>query len=168
MERGMYNLCTVGVTGHRILEHEVKVIKSRMASVLDQLRAELVISGMAIGFDQLVCEVCVEKGIPFISAIPFDGQENAWVESDRTNFYELLLKAKEIKVVSEGGFAKWKYLVRNKWIVDNSNILVSYLPSFRDSGTKHCVDYAVKNKVRTINIGLDHPADTNSKILSYI
>ena len=40
--------------------------------------ASLVISGMALGFDQAVAHVAVVLGIRFVAAVPFPGQQGRW------------------------------------------------------------------------------------------
>jgi len=140
-----------GVSGHRELMHPDKLIEAAVQTYFERLQPKKIITGMAIGFDQLVADVCIKMRIPFVAAIPFDGQESIWPEHAKRRFYELLLKANEIAVVCEGGFAKWKLLKRNEWIVNNSEGLIIYMVEKR-SGTKHCSEFAEKNKKPVFNI----------------
>jgi hypothetical protein len=56
-------------------------------------------------------------------------------------------------VVSPGGYEKWKPVVRNKYMVDNSKFLIGYFdPTKTSGGTKHCIEYAEKTKLLTLNI----------------
>ena len=161
----------VGVTGHRKLEHMNHVVERRFTTILDKLftkhSIEEVHTGMAIGFDQLIARVCVLLDIPFVAVVPFEGQEAVWPDRCKAEYYDLLSKAKEIDVVSEGGFANWKFIARNKRIVDRTNVLIGYLPHEKDGGTKQCMAYGCKVGVRTINIGSVLPQDSAGEITSW-
>lgn len=138
----------LGVTGHRELFHPDNIIKQGLKTYLLALEPDVVVTGMAIGFDQLVAEVCIELGIPFVAAIPYDGQEDLWSPDMKQRFYTILLHAADIVVVSPGEYQKWKLPVRNCWIVDNTDCLCSYMVE-RRGGTLHCVTYAEK-KIRPV------------------
>lgn len=115
---------------------------------LQQLRPLYTIIGMALGFDQDFAEVSVELGIPFIAAIPFPGQELAWRRSNSDavkRYRELLAKAYEVVVVSEGPYAAYKMQIRNEWMVDHCNIVIAAFDG-SPGGTANCVNYA--NRVR--------------------
>ena len=49
----------------------------------------------------------------------------------------------EVVFVSEPGYAAWKMQVRNKWMVDNSDLVLA-LWNGTDGGTANCVRYAEK------------------------
>lgn len=100
-----------------------------------------IISGMALGWDQALARAAVVLDIPFIAAVPFNGQESAWPYTSRLYYKNLLAKASKIHVVCPGGYSAWKMQERNKWMVDNCNILLA-LWDGSTGGTKNCVDYA--------------------------
>lgn len=127
------------------------MIETAVEATFERLQPTKVITGMAIGFDQLVADVCIKMNIPFVAAVPFDGQENMWPEFAKQRFYKLLLQAQEIVVVNDGTYAAWKLLKRNEWIVNNSDALVCYMVE-RRTGTKHCVEFAEKKKKSIYNI----------------
>ena len=134
----------IGVSGHRALiynETLYKLVYDKFSSMMQEIKPEKVITGAALGFDQLVAEVCIELNIPFIAAVPFLGQENQWNNAQKDKYNILLSKAAEIKIVSEGSFSKEKFQIRNKWIVDNSDNMIVYFTG-QSGGTKNCIDYA--------------------------
>lgn len=141
----------LGVTGHRELFHRDSILKSHLTSYLKLKKPVKVLTGMALGFDQLVAEVCVELGIPFVAVIPYDGQEDLWSPDMKIRFYNLLLKAAEIVVVTPGPYEKWKLSVRNCWIVDHSTEMLNYMVEPR-GGTLHCTNYAIKRNVLIVNL----------------
>jgi uncharacterized phage-like protein YoqJ len=105
-----------------------------------------VISGMALGVDMLFAEVAIAMNIPVIAAIPFVGQETAWLPSSRERYHRILNHPLVTRhIVCEGGYAKWKMQVRNKWMVDNCDLLVAVFDGTA-GGTKNCHDYAEGKK----------------------
>lgn len=98
---------------------------------------------MALGVDQDFAYVCVELAIPFTAAIPFVGQESRWTEDSQRFYYELLVAADDVIVVSPGGYASWKMQVRNEWMVDHCDLLIAVWDG-TSGGTRNCVSYATK------------------------
>ena len=83
----------MGVTGHRELGHTPEEIRERFLEMILKHKPTKVITGMAIGFDTIVAQVCVEFGIPFIAAVPFENQDSIWPQADRDIYRELLTHA---------------------------------------------------------------------------
>lgn len=142
---------TLGVTGHRNLSHPDLTIKQAFTSYLKLLQPKLVLTGVALGYDQLCAECCIELNIPFTAAVPFDGQEDLWSSDMKVKFYNILLKTKEVVVVNPGPYERWKLNARNCWIVDHCDCICSYLIESK-GGTKHCVDYALKKNKPVFNL----------------
>jgi len=138
----------IGFTGHRdLFSDERELIKNKLIEILEEKKPEKCISGMAIGYDILAAECCIELGIPFIAAIPFKGQEQMWNEYDKLKYSAYLLKACEVKYVCGPGFANYKYHLRDEWIVDSSDLMVALYKHTGRGGTYHTLEYAkVKNK----------------------
>lgn len=126
-------------------------IKSSLFAILEKLNPESVISGMAQGFDTYVVETCINMCIPFIAAIPFQGQELAWpLLSQR--YYECLLdSAEEVHYVCSPGYAAWKMQARNQWIVDHCDKLLAMWDG-TPGGTANCVSYAEKMNKEIIRL----------------
>ena len=102
-----------------------------------------VISGMALGWDIALAIAAIQKGIPVIAAIPFFGQERLWPEESQNIYNNVLDLCHEHVIVCEGGYAPWKMLERNKWMVDHSDMVLA-LWNGTAGGTRHCVAYANK------------------------
>lgn len=100
-----------------------------------------VISGMALGWDQALCEAAIELNIPVIAAVPFKGQEDAWFKASKDKYQDLLSKCSEIVIVSDGKYSADKMQIRNIWMVDHCDILLA-LWNGTKGGTKNCLDYA--------------------------
>lgn len=134
----------VGVTGHRKLEHDKDAIKKIVKEKLFQYEADVVITGMALGFDMLVAEVCVEENIPFIAAIPCKGQTKAWTAEQRNQYVGLMEKCWKHKIVTPGPYQVWKLFERNRWIVNRSSIILSYWNGEDKGGTVATINEAKK------------------------
>lgn len=128
-----------------------EAIKAEIRRLLIELKPEKVISGMALGVDQWAVEVCLELGIPFIAAVPFEGQERMWPHKSKLYYHELLQQAKEIEIVSEGGYAPWKMQIRNEWMIDKCDILIAIYDG-TEGGTHNAFVYAEKISKETYRI----------------
>jgi uncharacterized phage-like protein YoqJ len=94
-----------------------------------------------LGIDQWAASIAHKLHIPFLAAIPFEGQENAWPESSR-KIYRILRKlATEEVIVSQGGYSADKMQVRNIWMVDNCDKLIAVWDGTK-GGTGNCIEYA--------------------------
>lgn len=127
-------------------------IKGRLREHIRQLRPLYAISGMALGFDQDLAEVCIDLGVPFIAAVPFIGQELRWRPEAQRKYRALLARAYEVVVVCEGPYERWKMLARNEWMVDHCNTLIAAFDG-SPGGTASTVLYAdrVQRETRRID-----------------
>lgn len=103
------------------------------------------IIGMALGFDQDAAWVAHSLGLPFVAAVPFEGQELAWPNQAQAEYRELLKLAHEVVIVSPGGYAAWKMQKRNEWMADRAAEAQGWLGAGwdgSDGGTANCVRYA--------------------------
>ena len=167
---------TIAVTGHRPkklwgydmedlryikLREKLEMILIEKFKETDQITA---VSGMAIGVDTLFAEACLalkRRGynIRLIAAVPFTGQETKWPESSQNLYHELLAKASEIVVVSEGGYEPYKMQKRNEYMVDMSDELIAVW-SGEAGGTANCIRYAQENHVPVTRI---YPQNINAR-----
>lgn len=137
----------LAVTGHRPNKlggygRGVEMSLLRLAgSELRSLKPESVLTGMALGWDTAIARAAIALGIPFTAVVPFDGQEGCWPMESRRAYYRLLKDAKDVVTVCTGGYASWKMLRRDRWLVDNAEHLLA-LYSGAKGGTAHCVEYA--------------------------
>lgn len=118
--------------------------------VLKELKPKLVISGMALGWDQALACAAIAENIPFAAAIPFEGQQNAWPESSRMIYSTILEKSAKKIIVCDGGYAAWKMQKRNEWMVDHADTIVA-LWDGSIGGTANCINYAKKIGKKIIN-----------------
>ena len=119
------------------------------------------IVGMAQGWDMAVASACVVLTAPFTAAVPYPGQEIVWPDLEtRVHYHTLLGKAQRVIYVSEstGGNASRALQLRNQWIVDHSQKLISLWDEVESGGTWNCVKYARRQNVEVINVWKDWEA----------
>jgi uncharacterized phage-like protein YoqJ len=108
---------------------------------LKELQPEKIISGMALGIDQWAANIAIKLNIPFLAAIPFEGQEKAWPASSQKTYHALLNKAAEKVIVCEGGYAAYKMQIRNEWMCNHCDILIGVWDG-TPGGTGNAIAYA--------------------------
>lgn len=149
----------VAFTGHRpsklggyILPNPtyIKICKS-IDATLRELNPDQVISGMALGIDQWAANIAIKLNIPFIAAIPFEGQERKWPVASQKTFNALLKKAAGQTIVCPGSYSPDKMQIRNQWMVDRCDILIAIWDGSK-GGTGNCVQYAEAVKKEIIRI----------------
>ena len=140
-------LYKVGCTGHRKLTEEArayglvvdflfKLAKKRKEEHGESLEVN---SGMAFGFDQLVCKACINLEIPFVAVVPCDSQDSLWPELQKNEYKKLLSSASRTVIVSPGAYAAWKMHTRNRWIVENSKEMIVFWDGLWTGGTGNCM-----------------------------
>lgn len=154
----------IGVTGHRAADLGGYSLPNLLYNKVCQevqkhfleLSPELVLTGVALGFDQYVANICNKLKIPYMAVIPFLGQEKMWIASAQKAYHRLLKNAREQIIVSPGLYSADKMYKRNEFIVDNSDIMLACLRSSKTSGgTFQCVQYAKKQNKQVIVIDPD-------------
>lgn len=151
----------IAVTGHRPnkLNNEYNLngpmslwIKKKLYEVIEAEKPTQIISGMALGVDTIWALSAIEHKIPLLAAIPFEGQEKIWPQESKDLFNYILNHPETTKyIVSEGVYAPYKMQIRNKWMVDNCDVLVGVFDGTA-GGTKNCVTYANSVNKKTIII----------------
>lgn len=127
--------------GYKLPNPTYRYVCQQLESKLKELKPEKVISGMALGVDQWAAYISHKLGIPFIAAVPFEGQEGAWPTQSQKTYQKLIKLASERVVVSPGGYSAHKMQIRNQWMVDRCDILLAVWDG-STGGTGNCVNYA--------------------------
>lgn len=155
----MENTYRVGVTGHRRLLNKESVVFEKTSSIFQSIVEDIkhktgdgnalieVNTGMALGFDQLVCDVCLHLNIPYVAVIPCDGQDSLWNPSQKNHYSMLIGKASRIVQVNPGSYEAWKMHARNGWIVNNSDEMVVHWDGFYQGGTGGCMKLVKSKKL---------------------
>ncbi len=160
----------IAITGHRpnklgndydLTSSTISIIKSKIMRVLQQQLADAnnvihtqdhrLISGMALGIDQLFCQIAIEMGLHFIAAVPCQNQSIKWPQKSVFKYNDLIHKAAEIVVVTEGPYTPQCMQQRNEWMVDNCDLLIAIWDGSL-GGTANCVRYAESKNKQIIRI----------------
>ena len=138
--------------GYKLPNPTYNKVCQEIEKALKDLKPEKVISGMALGVDQWAAYISYKLKIPFIAAIPFEGQETAWPQQSQNTFRVLRKLASEEVIVSPGGYANEKMQIRNQWMVDHCDLLIAIWDETK-GGTGNCVEYArsIKKPILIIN-----------------
>lgn len=144
-------------------------IRGELERKLSHLKVDLIISGMAIGFDMILALVALKLGIKLQCYIPFKGQERTWPEPSQKLYHKILYKSNNIyivdtnKVCSYNMYREEKQTIyhpikmndRNKSMVDIADMVISCHDG-STGGTANCIAYAnsVNKPIIPINLKL--------------
>ena len=132
--------------GYRTPNVVSDAIGALLQQYLERERPEEVITGMALGFDQMLAWTCLEMGIPFAAYIPCDNFDSRWPEQSRETFRHLMEHAARIVRVSPGEpYHPTLMQRRNARMVDDADKVIA-LWNGTTGGTANCIRYA--NSVR--------------------
>jgi uncharacterized phage-like protein YoqJ len=140
----------IAVTGHRVVKTSPEKLLTLIKLKLASENPTRVLTGMAIGFDQLVALACIEENIPWTAVIPCMGQTRMWPPEAKRRYRNLMKRADEIHIVTPGAFGIWKLHERNRWLVDHADLIVAYWNGLETGGTYRAIEYAQGQK-RTVD-----------------
>ena len=156
----------LGITGHSpvklggwVWNPAHRRVQEYIRRCFRHLRPEYVITGMALGVEQWGAEIAIEMGIPFLAAIPFDGFEGKWPAPSQMKYRNTLSKSFRTQVVSPGGYESWKLAEKNKWVVENSDQILSIWDGDLDpnSGVSHATNYALRIQKPVLRVHPNEP-----------
>lgn len=127
---------------------------------LESSKPDCVVSGGAQGWDQALAHAAQILGIPYVLAIPFEGQESKWPLDAQRRYNALREKAFEAIVVSEGGYSPRKFILRDEFMVVASHRVVALWDGKESGGTYATVAYADKLGRKVENLWEDWQALT--------
>lgn len=136
----------VAATGHRPQHLSLEDgywLQTEFDRLVDKLNPSLGISGMALGVDTWWAVACLSHDVPLHCYIPFKGQEVKWRKDDRLFYEQILAEATEVKYFGEAYNVRL-FHVRDRAMVDDSNILVAGWNGKQAGGTFATREYAVK------------------------
>ncbi len=116
-------------------------------------QVDMVISGMALGWDQALAEAALNLGMPVRAYIPFIGMERKWPHQSQMHYHSLLRRIDEDEwvICSEEGYAPWKMQTRNERMANDCTTMLA-LWNGTSGGTANCIKYAEKINKPIINV----------------
>ncbi|MBQ2896952.1 MAG: DUF1273 family protein [Clostridia bacterium] len=114
------------------------------------------ISGMALGVDLWAAEAVLElkKSYPevrLICAIPYKNQSYSWNRAQKKR-YKSCIKLSDEQVILNKSYTKDCYFERNKYMVDNSSLVIAVCDNPPTGGTAHTLNYAKRSHKKIITI----------------
>lgn len=144
----------VGITGHQRLKGATAWpwVQEVLEQLLDDFERPLVgVSSLAIGADQLLAGLVLERGGALHVVIPFAGYEGMFTGKDLET-YRRLLELATVEVLAVSGSAEDAYLAAGKRMVEIADIMLAVWngkPARGVGGTADVVMYA-RDKGKTI------------------
>lgn len=144
----------LAVSGHRPdkLGGYLEAINARLIKLgewlIDQYQPRILIIGMALGFDQACARAAINRGVPFIAAIPHALQPYLWPYAAQKRWAGLLDQASEVVNIHEqfysreASFKPWMLHARNEYMVDQTEGLISLWNGEDKGGIAACIHYA--------------------------
>lgn len=150
---------TVSFSGHRTekLKCDIKILERKLVFIINELIQkgyDTFITGGCYGFDLIVFGILNRAKTKYphiksIIALPFIGQEKFWEEKNK-DLYKFALEHSDYVHYISQTYKKGVYHTRNRYMVDNSSILVCY--SNGTGGSEYTLNYAKKSGIGTINL----------------
>lgn len=138
----------VSVTGHRperigepAICHQVKqMMRMVLLDIRSAERGVALLSGGARGVDLWAVEIAIKSSVPYELVLPFDDYAERWLDVDKAQLDYYRERALRIHTIGEPG--KAAYFKRNRYLVDNCDLLVAVYDGKPGGGTAYTVDYA--------------------------
>lgn len=129
----------IAITGHRPgrIAGKEQDIEAWIRRNLAQMDCTEAYSGMARGTDQIFARVIEELNIPLICCYPYKRTSFHPVEQEINN------KAKDVRFISDE-YSKKSFWIRDKYMVDNCDVLFAVFDGEKVGGTWITVNYAEK------------------------
>lgn len=114
-------------------------------------------TGMAMGFDIIAAETVAlikkarkDLDIKLICVVPFQNQEEGFGSYWREK-YNRIIEDSDEKIIISDSYHKGCYQIRNKYMVDNSDFVLTWFDG-KSGGTKNTLDYAASKNRKIFNI----------------
>ncbi len=111
--------------------------------------------GGAMGFDIIAGEIVLKlketmPSINLVMVVPFFGQGQDFTPVWRNRYINLIDSSKRV-IYLEKEYVNGCYFKRNRYLVDNTEGLITYYNG-KSGGTKYTINYATKKNKKIINI----------------
>lgn len=127
----------VALTGHRPerLRGKEDAVRRWIVEQLDKREYSEAYSGMAQGADQIFARVALFYEIPLICCYPYRKKNFHWEERDIISY------TRDVRFISES-YSKQCFWIRDKYMVDNCDILFAIWDGIEEGGTWLTIKYA--------------------------
>lgn len=147
-------------TGHRperlnYSEHEIKILLQKAIDTAISDGYTTFITGMARGTDIWAAEIVLDRkkhfpDLQLICAVPHPNFEKKRSVYETARYNNIILKS-DCTVTVSSFYYKGCYQVRNKFMVDNSSLVIAVFNG-QASGTKNTILYAKSKNLKITNV----------------
>jgi hypothetical protein len=147
----------VGITGHQELDEPeawpwvAMMLRAELAKVAPPL---IGVTSLAVGSDQLLARLVVERGGTIHAVLPFADIERSF-SPEHVPAYRELTKLATIEVLDTPGTDEDAYLAAGRRVVDLSDVMLAVWdghPAKGRGGTADVVAYSIRRRVPLIHI----------------
>ncbi len=148
----------VAFTGHRDYPHDLyaEALLERLRILCRENRDITFLCGMAVGFDLWAGE-CVARlrseyqGVKLVAVIPYPGQTERF-SLDYRVMYERIKSLADSSIVISDHYSVEVYSLRNNYLVDHADCIVSYYDATKSGGTAYTMKRAQRQHKPIYNI----------------
>jgi uncharacterized phage-like protein YoqJ len=136
------------------------VLRDSIAKVVEEneIDVDLIISGMALGFDTALAMYAIEKKIPLHAYIPFVGQEYRWSSETQSTYRSLIQGAEKVYVSVDHHPTEYRQVAaalhkRNSDMLKTTDLCFTFhRPDITTGGTVDAIKKAKANSIYTVPI----------------
>lgn len=130
-------------------------LKSDIAKELRAVKPDVVISGMASGFDTYLAEVALQEGVA-LETYTVIGQTETWPLSAKRKWDEIVEQSTNYPIASVKELGNKAYFERDIAMVDDADLILALLnPEQTRGGTRITVTYAQRKVKNVVNLWKD-------------
>ena len=131
-------------------------IHNTIVDLIENRDVDTFINGLALGIDLWSAKIVIKlkekyPHIKLISACPCKKHPSKWNEEGKKLWSEVWLSSDKSIVVTDEYYKPYLMQIRNKWMVDNSDIVLAVWDG-TSGGTANCVNYAKEQEKELIII----------------
>lgn len=147
----------IAVTGHRPEDiSNLDWVEEQLVLLFKEFSPEKVYIGMAAGVDLLAGKICIENGFPIVASKPWAGHTPRVSDSKLYN-YVVNSATETVNVDSAEKYpGVWVYHNRNKFMVDNAELVLAVWTGKQTGGTAACVRYAKQKRKNILQVNPDN------------
>jgi len=148
-----------GITGHRNFD-DVKVInwvELSIKKIISKYNVSYGYSSLALGTDQIFCEILRNEKINYTAIIPCENYERTFDKTTINKYFYLKNCANEVIKLNFQKPSEFAFEKAGKYIVDISDILIAVWDGKKAKGlggTGDIVNYAIKEHKTIIHINI--------------
>lgn len=146
---------TCAFTGHRILPKNFDTsFLERVINRTIEIGYDTFLVGMAVGFDTIVFnlleKVRINSGIKIVACVPCNNQDLKFSLAQKKE-YKKMLDSADYKIILTDKYTPTCMMERNKFMVDNSSILICYVTK-NYGGSYATKKYAISKGIKVVEV----------------